>query len=172
MARLGDEATLAVDRRSTVTYDIGEVGVGMAMTPRISPRADAVRTAGRPTPDVVGIRPDTAALAAALRAAAGFRVDGPDGRIGVLRGVAPAGPAEPPQRLLVAVGLFIITTVSIAVADVRSVDVQRRRIVVAATPPLPRRTPAELARRVRRFVRTAARRAARNEATATSRRQT
>jgi hypothetical protein len=160
-----------MSRRSTVIEDTGEVDAGMAMTPRISPRADAAHTAGRPTPDVVAIRPGVA-LVPTLRTAAGFRVDGPDGRIGVLRGIAPARPAEQPERLLVAVGLFNINTVSIAVADVRSVDVERRRIVVATTPPLPRRTPAELAHRVRRFVRTAARRAARNEADATSGRQT
>lgn len=143
----------------------------MAMTPRISPRADAAHPAGRPRPDVVAIRPGIA-LAPALHTAAGFRVDGPDGRIGVLRGVAPAGPGGGPQRLLVSVGLFITITVSIAAADVVSVDVERRRIVVATTPPLPRRAPAELARRVRRFVRTAARRAARNGTPATPGRQT
>jgi hypothetical protein len=143
----------------------------MAMTPRISPRADAV---GKPRPagaDVVGIRPGAAALAPTLRAAAGYRVDGPDGRIGVLRGVAPPEPAAPPEQLVVSIGLFIITTVSIAVTEVRSVDVERRRIVVATTPPLRRHRPAGLARRVRRFIRGRARRVAHDETSGTSGRQ-
>lgn len=129
---------------------------GMATTHRGTPRAKAARATLPANAEVVSIRPEPAALAPALRAAAGFRVDGPDGRIGVLRGVAPAEPAAPPARLLVSIGLFVVTTVPIAVAEVRSVDADRRRIVVAAAPHVRRRQPAELARFVRRFVRTAA----------------
>lgn len=171
MAGTSCGARLAVAVGATATHDIGEVSAGMAMTPRISPRAAAARTQHSPGTDVVSIRPDAAALAPSLRAAAGFRVDGPDGRIGVLRGVAPSEPTAPPEQLLVSIGLFIITTVSIAVAEVRSVDVERRRILVATTPRLPLRSPAELARRVRRFVRLAARRAAGDETPGPSGRQ-
>jgi hypothetical protein len=143
----------------------------MAAAPRTSPRADAART-GRPAgADVVGIRPDPVVLAPQLRAAAGYRVDGPDGRIGVLYGVAPAEPTAPPERLLVSIGLFIVTTVSIGVADVRAVDVERRRIVVATTP-RPWRRSAGLARLVRRFHAAAAARAAGDDTSVTPRRQT
>lgn len=135
----------------------------MAMMRRISPRADAARTTSPHGADVVSLRSDPATPAPALRAAAGYRVDGPDGRIGTLRGVVPADPAAPPEQLLVAFGLFIVTTAPIAVAEVRSVDVERRRILVATSPRPHRRRPAELARVVRRFVRTAAARAANDE---------
>jgi hypothetical protein len=132
----------------------------MAVVPQISPRA----ATGLPAADVVAVRPNLAALAPVLRSAAGFRVDGPDGRIGVLREVAPADRMVLPERLLVSFGLFIVTTLSIAVADVRSVDATRRRIVVATTPPLRQRSPADLASPPAR----PDRRAARDEASMTS----
>jgi hypothetical protein len=143
----------------------------MPRSPQISPRAARARAPHVPGADVVTIRPDPVTLAPVLRAAAGFRVDGPDGRIGVLYGVAPDEPTAPPERLLISMGLFIVTTVSIAVGDVRSVDGQRQRIIVAATPRTLRRRPARAARRVRRLVCVAAQRRARDETSAPSGRQ-
>ena len=143
----------------------------MAMTPQVPREARAADERRSRGADVVDTRPEAAALVRTLRSAAGFRVDGPDGRIGVLRGVTPREPSAPPEQLLVSMGLFIVTTVSIEVAEVRSVDAARRRIVVAVTPQPERRRPAELARRIRRFVRVAARRAARDKTTGTSGRQ-
>jgi hypothetical protein len=144
----------------------------MAAAPRTSPRADAARTTRPAGADVVGIRPDPVVLAPQLRAAAGYRVDGPDGRVGVLCGVAPAEPTAPPERLLVSIGLFIVTTVSIGVADVRAVDVERRRIVVATTPRPWRRSAGGLARLVHRFHAAAAIRAAGDDTSVPPRRQT
>jgi hypothetical protein len=134
MAEMRRAARLAgtVDRRRP--DDFGEVNAGMPRLPQISPRAAPARTRHVPGADVVTIRPDPVTLAPVLRAAAGFRVDGPDGRIGVLHGVSPDEPTAPPQRLLISMGLFIVTTASIAVGEVRSVDGERQRIVVAATP--------------------------------------
>jgi len=103
---------------------------------------------GGPT-DVV----DAAAVQAErLRRAVGFRVDGPEGRIGTLRAFVPGDLGAEP-RMRVDVGLFIAREAGIPVRDVREVDPQRRRILVAGVPSIPRRGPAELARCVRRFVR-------------------
>lgn len=171
MAEIGHVARLAetVDRRRL--DDIGEVNAGMVRLPHISPRAAPARPPHVPGTDVVTTRPDPVMLAPVLRAAAGFRVDGPDGRIGVLYGVAPDEPTAPPERLLVSMGLFIVTTVSIPIGEVRSVDGERRRIIVATTPRTIRRSRARVARRVRRLVRMAAQRSARDETSATSGRQ-
>jgi len=139
--------------------------------PQISPRAAPPRMRHLTGADVVTILPDPVTLAPVLRAAAGFRIDGPDGRIGVLYGVAPDEPTAPPQRLLISMGLFIVTTASIPVGEVRSVDGERQRIIVATTPRTVRRSRARVARRARRLVRIAAQRRARDETSATSGRQ-
>jgi hypothetical protein len=141
--------------------------LGMPRSPQISPRAPA-RAPRVHGSDVVTIRPDAVTLAPVLRAAAGFRVDGPDGRIGVLYGVSPDKPTAPPQRLLISIGLFIVTTASIAVGDVRSVDGERQRIIVATTPRTMRSSRARVARRVRPLVCIAAQRRARDETSVTS----
>jgi hypothetical protein len=112
--------------------------------------------------DVVSARARRAGLAAALRAAAGFRVDCPEGRVGVLTAILPEHDDAPPDRIEVASGLFIVTAVNVAFADVSGVDPARRRVFIRV---VPERRPAgrhEIARRVRWFLRaggpTAARR--------------
>jgi hypothetical protein len=87
-----------------------------------------------------------------LRGAAGFRVDGPEGRIGILQGFDP-GDAGKPGHIRVSIGLFIVKVVPISIADVVRADLSRRRVHVRVIPP-ERRVPGQaLARRVRRFVR-------------------
>jgi hypothetical protein len=95
----------------------------------------------------------TEVLAERLRRAVGFRVDGPEGRIGRVRALVPGDLGVVPQ-VRVDVGLFVRKEIRIPLDDVREVDRERRRVLVDSVPRIPRRGRAELARRVRRFVRT------------------
>jgi hypothetical protein len=99
-------------------------------------------------PDVI----DASALNERLRRAAGFRVDGPEGRIGTLSALVPGDLGIRPDRLRVDVGVFLRREIEIPVGDVRAVEPVRRRVVVRAAPRLTRPARAEVARRVRRFV--------------------
>jgi hypothetical protein len=120
----------------------------MSTRPHIPPtRAGNVPRPGRST-DVVD---PSAVLAERLRRAVGFRVDGPEGRVGTLRALVPGDLGAEP-RLRVDVGLFIRREVGVPLRDVREVDPDRRRVLVASVPRIPRRGRAELARRVRRFL--------------------
>ena len=108
---------------------------------------EAPPPARRPT-DVV----DTSGvLAERLRRALGFRVDGPEGRIGTLRALVPGDLGAEP-RLRVDVGLFVRREIGIPLATVREIDAERRRVLVDTVPKIPRRARAEVARCVRRFV--------------------
>ena len=92
-------------------------------------------------------------LAGMLRSAVGFRVDGPEGRVGVLTSVTPEDRDAPPDGVEIATGLFIVTTLAIPFADVARVDPLRRRVHIRVMPERRRASPGELARRVRRFLR-------------------
>jgi hypothetical protein len=86
-------------------------------------------------PDVIHA---SAVLAEQLRRATGYRVDGPEGRIGTLRALVPGDlGADPLMR--VDVGLFIRNEVGIPLADVHRVDGGRRRVLVSSVPRMPRR---------------------------------
>lgn len=104
-------------------------------------------------PEVVSTLDRRRLLADQLRGAVGFRVDGPEGRIGVVRAVAPQDNGTPPGHIRVAMGLFIVKEVWIAVADVVRVDLAQRRVHVRVMPKQRRLTGRALERRVRRFVR-------------------
>lgn len=86
---------------------------------------------------VLARRASRARLARHLRSANGYRVDGPYGRIGVLRAVVATDIDGSPDHLEVSRGLFIASTACIPFDDVSSVDPARRRVVVRAetTPP-------------------------------------
>ncbi len=105
----------------------------------------------RDSADVVDVRRQPVRR---LRRAVGYRVDGPDGRIGTLRAVTPDDAGGPPTRIRISVGLFIPATVEMPVAEVYAVDAVRGRVLVRTAPELPRRSPSGLARRFRRFART------------------
>jgi len=92
------------------------------------------------------------ALNERLRRAVGFRVDGPEGRVGTLSAFVPGDLGIRPGRLRVDVGVFLRRETEIPVADVCDIDLVRRRVVVRAAPRLPRPARAQVARRVRRFV--------------------
>lgn len=108
------------------------------------------RTAG--TDEVVSVREYRLRLAAMLRASIGFRVDCPEGRLGVLTAVLPEYDDLPADRIEVASGFFVVTAVTVAFTDVASVDVTRRRVVIRTAPQRRRGSGAETARRVRRFL--------------------
>ena len=121
----------------------------MSTGPHIQPTwAGEAPRPDRPT-DVVRA---SAVLAERVRRAVGFRVDGPEGRIGTLRALVPGDLGAEP-RMRVDVGLFIRRAVDIPLRDVREVDSERRRVLVHRVPTIPRRPRAELARVVRRFMR-------------------
>lgn len=60
----------------------------------------------------------------------GFRVDGPDGRIGVVDHVEPGLGANVPDVVAVASGLWRIRLTRIPLTDVVEVEPGRRRLVV------------------------------------------
>jgi len=125
----------------------------MSTMPDIHPTwAGEAPRPGRPS-DVIDA---SAVLAERIRRAVGFRVDGPEGRIGTLRALVPGDLGAEP-RMRVDVGLFIRSEVGIPLGEVREVDSQRRRVLVDNVPKIPRRARAEVARCVRRFVHAQAR---------------
>lgn len=65
-----------------------------------------------------------------LRHCDGFRVDGPDGRIGVVDHVELGFGADVPDVVAVASGLFRIRLTRIPLSDVVEVQPDRRRLVV------------------------------------------
>jgi hypothetical protein len=65
-----------------------------------------------------------------LRRCDGFRVDGPDGRIGVVDHVEQDLEADVPDVVAVASGLWRIRRISIPLTEVVEVQPGRRRIVV------------------------------------------
>jgi hypothetical protein len=103
--------------------------------------------------EVVSAREHRERLAATLRTAIGFRVDCPEGRVGVLMAVLPEYDDLPPDRIEVATGFFILTAVTVPFTDVGSVDVARRRVVIRTVPERRRASRHQMARRVRQFLR-------------------
>ena len=103
-------------------------------------------------PDIVSVRDDRRRLVHMLRAAVGFRVDCPEGRVGVLVAVVPDFGEALPDRIEVATGMFIVTVLKVPFSEVATVDPLRRRVGISVPErPPPRRR--AMARRVRRFLR-------------------
>src|SRR6266705_3496874 len=65
------------------------------------------RVIGKTGSDIVSVRNDREVLAGMLCSAVGFRVDCPEGRVGVLTRVIPDHDGLLPARIEVATGLFI-----------------------------------------------------------------
>ena len=102
--------------------------------------------------EVVSVREHRLRLAAMLRASIGYRVDSPEGRVGVLTAVLPEYDDLPADRIEVASGFFVVTAVTVAFTDVASVDVIRRRVLIRRVQERRRGTRLEMARRVRQFL--------------------
>jgi hypothetical protein len=104
-------------------------------------------------PGVVLVRDERRRLAAMLRTAVGFRVDGPEGRVGVLRAVVPDFGDGLPDRIEIATGLFLVTSVDVSFVEVMSVDPFGRRVGIGIVPDRRRASRPQAARNVRRFLR-------------------
>jgi hypothetical protein len=96
-----------------------------------------IRRAERPVhrEDVVAAARDVVATPARrhgpdIRGVEGFRVDGPDGRIGTVARVSSATAGAPPDTVEVVAGLFIVRVVPVAAAEIVQIDDERRRILV------------------------------------------
>jgi hypothetical protein len=88
-----------------------------------------------------------------LRAAVGFRVDGPEGRVGVLVAVVPDFGDGLPDRIEIATGLFVVSSVDVPFVEVVSVDPLWRRVVIGVLPGRRRASRRHTARRLERFLR-------------------
>ena len=108
---------------------------------------------GQTGSDIVSVRNDREVLAGVLRSGVGFRVDCPEGRVGVLTRVIPDDYGLVPARIEVATGLFIVVGVEIPFAEVASVDPQRRRVFLRSVPERRRRSPSEMTRTLQHFLR-------------------
>jgi hypothetical protein len=66
----------------------------------------------------------------------GFQVDSPDGRVGFVERILfeDLDTDDAPAALVVRVGLFGRNTLLLDAADVRAVDLRRRRVTVPASP--------------------------------------
>jgi len=94
-----------------------------------------IRSAQRPVhrEDVVAaavVAPRAPRRPTDLRAVEGFRVDGPDGRIGTVTSVSSTPSSAPPDTMHVVTGLFIVRVVPVPALDVLQIDDQRRRVLV------------------------------------------
>ena len=113
-------------------------------------RVRVVRATGG---DVVSVREHRQRLATMLRAAIGFRVDCPEGRVGILTAVLPEYDDVTPDRIEIASGIFIVTALTVPFAEVASVDPLRRGVSIRVVPERRRASRPEIARRVRHFLR-------------------
>jgi len=76
------------------------------------------------------VAPPRSRQTADIRGVEGFRVDGPDGRIGTVTSVSSSTPGAPPDTIQVVTGLFIVRVVPVAAAEILQVDDDRRRILI------------------------------------------
>lgn len=106
-----------------------------------------IRRAARPvhredvvaaTHDVVATPPRSPAID--IRHVEGFRVDGPDGRIGTVTGVSSSTPGAPLDAIEVVTGLFIIRVARVTASEILQIDDERRRILVRTMLRRPRTT--------------------------------
>ncbi|MGH3141427.1 MAG: hypothetical protein ACRDQE_17005 [Gaiellales bacterium] len=107
------------------------------------------------TEDVVGTPRDVVAPlqrsgSEGIGAVEGFRVDGPDGRIGVVTRVFPSTGGGAPDTIDVVTGLFIVRVVPVAGSEIVQIDAEHRRLVIRSMVRLSR-TP-NVARMLRRFL--------------------
>jgi hypothetical protein len=96
-----------------------------------------IRRAQRPVhrEDVVAAAHDVVApprrpQTADIRGVEGFRVDGPDGRIGTVTSVSASTPGGPPNTIQAVTGLFIVRVVPVAASEVLQIDDAGRRILI------------------------------------------
>jgi len=87
-------------------------------------REDVVAAAG----DVVAAK--RAQPAFDLSGLDGYRVDGPDGRVGVVTSVTASRHDGPPDTIHVVTGLFIVRVMPVAETEILEIDAERRRLLI------------------------------------------
>ena len=99
------------------------------------------------TRDVVAAKPGQPAFD--LRDVEGYRVDGPDGRVGVVTSVTTSRLDGPLDTIHVVTGLFIVRLTPVAETDVIEIDDGRRRMLIRTMLRPPRSS--GIARTLRQF---------------------
>ena len=103
----------------------------------VAPARDVVAPRSRPgSGDIAGIE--------------GFRVDGPDGRIGVVTRVSARAVGAPPDTMHVVTGLFIVRIVPIPASEIVGIDAELRRVDIRSMVRRPRSP--HVRRMLRRFL--------------------
>ena len=80
----------------------------------------------------------------------GFRVDGPDGRVGVVTRVSASAVGAPPDTIHVVTGLFIVRVVPIPASEIVRIDTELRRVDIRRM--LHRRRSPHVTQMLRRFL--------------------
>jgi hypothetical protein len=80
----------------------------------------------------------------------GFRVDGPEGRVGVVTTVSSSTGGEPADTVNVVMGLFIVRVVSVAASEIVRIDADHGRVHIRSMLRQPRSPNA--AQMLRRFL--------------------
>jgi hypothetical protein len=106
---------------------------------------DHLDTVAVPNRDVVASRPRLAGVE-------GFRVDGPEGRVGYVKSVSSETRGSAPDTLHVATGLFIVRVVPVPAADIVDIEPERRRVAIRRMVRRPRSP--NIAEVLRRFLAT------------------
>jgi hypothetical protein len=101
-----------------------------------------------PAPDVVASRRRSGS--SDIAGVEGFRVDGPDGRVGVVTRVSASAAGAPPDTIHVVTGLFIVRVVPIAASEIVRIDADLRRVDIRSMVRRPRSP--HVARMLRRFL--------------------
>ena len=102
-------------------------------------------------PDTVAVpNRDVVASRRRLAGVEGFRVDGPEGRVGYVKSVSCETRGSAPVTLHVATGLFIVRVVPVPASDIVDVEPERRRLVIRRMVRRPR--PPNIAEVLRRFL--------------------
>jgi hypothetical protein len=99
---------------------------------------------------------DSRRQATDVRGLEGFRVDGPDGRIGTVTAVSSSTPGRAADTLHVVTGLFIMRVVSVGAPHIVAIDRDGRRVLIRMMLRAPRSS--NIARMLRRFLASAGRR--------------
>lgn len=103
----------------------------------VAPARDVVAPRSRPgTSDIAGVE--------------GFRVDGPDGRIGSVTRVSAPAAGAPPDTMHVVTGLFIVRVVPVPASEVVRIDDELRRVDIRSMVRRPRSP--HVKRMLRRFL--------------------
>jgi hypothetical protein len=98
----------------------------------------------------VVVNPDVVASHRRLVGVEGFRVDGPEGRVGYVKSVTSEASPRAPDTLHVATGLFIVRVVPVPAADIVDVEPERRRLLIRRMVQRPRSP--HIAEALRRFL--------------------